>query len=243
MKNYYLHNGTEQLGPFSLDELKDKSLTGDTPVWTSDMPDWTKAKDIPALQHLLHKTPPVFNYNSIPPVINVSTSEKTGFRIGRFLGWTGLVIVLISTTAFIVYQNQNGSNNNTGSSLMEAFAPREKTPEELRIELAEKEKTNPTQYLVPTAKMRENFFGETIIEGSVMNNASIAVFKDIVLEISYISKTDAVIGTKQFTIYEVAEPGKWASFKFKTHAPSATKNFSVQVVTAARTEPTVRVEF
>lgn len=234
MKNYYLHNGKEQIGPFSIEELSNKSLTSDTPVWTSDMSDWTKAGDVPALQHLLHNTPPAFKNSMPPPVVNISTTEKTGFRVGRFLGWTGLVVVIVAATGFIVYKNQGSSSYNSGSnnSLLEAIAPREKTPAELRAELAEKEKTNPIEYLVPTVRWRKNFVDQTIIEGSIMNHASIAVFKDIAFEISYLSKTDAVISTQQFMVYEVAEPGKWASFKFKVYSPSETKNVSVRVVTA-----------
>jgi hypothetical protein len=233
MKNYYLHNGKEQIGPFSLEELQGKSLTSDTPVWTSDMSDWKKAGDVLSLQHLLNNAPSPFKNSTPPPVVNISTTEKTGFRIGRFLGWTGLIIVVLAGTGFIIYKNQGSSNyGSNSSSLLESIAPREKTPEELRADLAEKEKDNPVEYLAPTVRWRKNLIGETIIEGSIMNNASIAVFKDIVFEVSYLSKTDAVIGTKQFTVYEIAEPGKWASFKFKTYSPSETKNVSVRVVTA-----------
>lgn len=33
MKKYYLHDGTEQFGPFDLDELKTKNINCQTPNW------------------------------------------------------------------------------------------------------------------------------------------------------------------------------------------------------------------
>lgn len=233
MKNYYLHNGKEQIGPFSLEQLKDKSLTSDTPVWTSDMSDWKTAEEVAELQHLLSKIPPPFKNNTPPPIDNFGTTPKTGFRIGRFLGWTGLIIVVIASTGFILYKNQGGSSTDSSSnSLLEAIAPREKTPAELRAELAEKERTNPADYLVPTVKVRQNFAGQTIVEGSIMNNASVAVFQDIEFEVSYLSKTNTVISSERFIVYEIAEPGKWASFKFKTRCPRETEGYAATVVRA-----------
>lgn len=40
MKKYYLHNGTENIGPLDLDELKAKAITKNTQVWCDGMEDW-----------------------------------------------------------------------------------------------------------------------------------------------------------------------------------------------------------
>lgn len=232
MKKYYLHDGRDQHGPFTLNELKGKSIQRDTLIWTAELADWTNAGELIELQELFTSTPPpLHKTSSIISTQYVSGSEKTGFRIGRFFGWTGLVVVILAVIGFLVYKNQHSS---TDSFLSDALANtvREKTPEELRIELAQRERTNPSQYLVPTVKVRENLIGETIVEGSVMNNASIAVFKDIVLEVTYLSKTGTDLGSKSFVIYEVAAPGKWASFKFRTYSPDETKGYSARVIEA-----------
>lgn len=238
MKNYYLHNGKQQLGPFSLEQLKDKQLSNDTPVWSNDLPDWTKAGEVPELQELLiNNTPPPFS-TSVPPIQKISKSEKAGFRIGKFLGWTGIIIVVIAISAFFINRNSSSTSGlgSSGNSLLKEITQREKTPEELRAELAQKEKSSPTEYLVPTVTVRGNFIGQTIVEGSVMNNASIAVFKDIVLEVTYRSKTGTALSSERFTIYEIAAPGKWASFKFKTSSPSDTKAYTANVISAVPTE-------
>lgn len=46
MKEYYLHNGENNIGPFNLVELKDQKITKDTPIWSSDTQDWKKAGEI-----------------------------------------------------------------------------------------------------------------------------------------------------------------------------------------------------
>ena len=46
----------KQVGPLSLDELKQQGITRETPVWREGMPNWVQAKDIPELHECI--TPP-----------------------------------------------------------------------------------------------------------------------------------------------------------------------------------------
>lgn len=46
----------KQVGPLSLDELKQQGITRETPVWREGMPNWVQAKDIPELYECI--TPP-----------------------------------------------------------------------------------------------------------------------------------------------------------------------------------------
>ncbi|MBK9555669.1 MAG: DUF4339 domain-containing protein [Bacteroidetes bacterium] len=43
MKHYYFSDNNQQLGPFTLDELKVKRLKKSTLVWTDGLQDWTTA--------------------------------------------------------------------------------------------------------------------------------------------------------------------------------------------------------
>src|SRR5689334_19446477 len=105
MKKYYLHNGQNQHGPYSLEELKEQPLNKNTPVWTSDLPDWTKAGEIPALKELFLTTPPPFAKEP-----KVTSAHKAGYKIGKLLGISGIIIFVISATAFIVYKGQHTEN-------------------------------------------------------------------------------------------------------------------------------------
>ena len=46
---YFMNKANKQVGPLSLDELKQKGITRETPVWREGMPNWVQAKDIPEL--------------------------------------------------------------------------------------------------------------------------------------------------------------------------------------------------
>src|SRR5215213_5863537 len=75
MKVYYLYDGKQQNGPYSLEELKDKSLNQNTLVWTDQLNDWTKAGDIEALKPLF--TQPVAKSKGIPPPPPTQRLSKT----------------------------------------------------------------------------------------------------------------------------------------------------------------------
>lgn len=74
---YYLHDGDEQHGPFSLDDLKTKFITKETPVWREGLNDWTKAGMLDELSSLFASVPPSFKKPPLP--------AKSNFRIGKAL--------------------------------------------------------------------------------------------------------------------------------------------------------------
>ncbi len=53
MKKYFFNDGTAQLGPFTLEELKDKNIRADTPVWYDGLEQWTTAGQLEELSSLL----------------------------------------------------------------------------------------------------------------------------------------------------------------------------------------------
>ena len=91
MNVYFFHDGNEQQGPFSVEELKEKSIKRETRVWMKDLKDWTKAGDLPELSQLFENTPPPFpKQTSSPPSQKETLTEKGGLKLGKLLGWTGL---------------------------------------------------------------------------------------------------------------------------------------------------------
>ncbi len=62
MKKYYLHNGTENIGPFDTDELKTKAITKNTEVWCEGMEDWRKAGEVDELKNSLTVLPHPLNH-------------------------------------------------------------------------------------------------------------------------------------------------------------------------------------
>lgn len=101
--------------------------------------------------------------------------------------------------------------------------------------LEAKEKNNPTAFLKVSSKDKHNLFGQTVIKGNVANKAKVCVYYDVVLELSFISKTGALLEKDSETIYETIEPGKSANFKTKYFAPKGTDSVLI-IVMGAKTK-------
>lgn len=71
MKKYFIHINNQQQGPFSLEELKNIGITGETPVWYEGLADWMKAGNSEELQSL---------FKSEPPPIKIETKIETVVR-------------------------------------------------------------------------------------------------------------------------------------------------------------------
>ncbi|MCW2118893.1 GYF domain-containing protein [Flavobacterium sp. 7A] len=67
MNSYFLHNGTDSTGPFTIEELKIKNIKATTPVWCQGMPDWQTAAEVPELKNLFIVTPPPIKTTVITP--------------------------------------------------------------------------------------------------------------------------------------------------------------------------------
>ena len=57
MNLYYYSDKDQQLGPFTLDELKSKWLKKSTLVWTDGMSDWAPAETLDELKELIVPEP------------------------------------------------------------------------------------------------------------------------------------------------------------------------------------------
>jgi hypothetical protein len=69
MKEYFFLEGKDQNGPFTIEQLSDKSLTNETMIWTEGMENWQKLKDIPELVQALKP-------KSVPPPPPNEVEEK-----------------------------------------------------------------------------------------------------------------------------------------------------------------------
>lgn len=80
MKQYYIHNGTEQQGPFTYEELKSKNIKSDTPIWFDGLEDWTTAERVQDLASLftIKEVTPLKE-----PVVHVQQSPKTPIKPNR----------------------------------------------------------------------------------------------------------------------------------------------------------------
>ena len=94
------------------------------------------------------------------------------------------------------------------------------------------EKKNPAQFITVSLNDKRNLVGQTVIKGSLGNGASVATYKDIELQLSFYSKTGALLEQNIETIYETLPPGKSVTFKSKYFAAKGTDSVAVKVITA-----------
>lgn len=91
----------------------------------------------------------------------------------------------------------------------------EKTEQELRKELYEKEAYNPKTMLKVDYTFRTGLLGDIIVKGEIYNKASIAGFKNIKLKLNFLSKTDALIHTETITLLEFFPPNSNVNFEHR----------------------------
>lgn len=104
--------------------------------------------------------------------------------------------------------------------------------EATKMTLEEQEKSSPTSFLTVEGKTWENLIGQTVIEGDIKSSATIARFKDVVLIVTFFTKTDTHLGSETYVIYEFVNPGQLTHFKIKMDAPSATEKIAIDIESA-----------
>lgn len=108
--------------------------------------------------------------------------------------------------------------------------------EELREQLILQEQQNPIQYLECDGTWRKNLLVEAVLEGTISNKATLATFKDVVVKVTWLSKTDSKIDDREFTLYEFVGPGERKGYKIKTYAPTAADGHALDIISAVPTE-------
>lgn len=234
MNKYYLHNGSENIGPFDLEELKAKKITKETPVWCEGMDDWTTAGAVEELKSILVSTPPPIkkvvddpksnseSTKSTEPkkvIENITTPKKANWF------WRLLKAIVITLALFAIIMAIADHYSQKSKS-----AP---TYEESVMTIAETEAAYPTNYLEAGGTYRENFLGDKLkIDGYIQNNATVTTYKDVVIEVTYYSKTDTNMGTENFTIYEFFPPTSKKPFNLKIKNYSNISKIGWKVINA-----------
>ena len=104
--------------------------------------------------------------------------------------------------------------------------------EKVKETLAEKEKNNPARFLVVNNRDRKNLIGQTVVIGTLTNQATVCWYKDVELKLSFFSKTGVKLDEGLETVYENIGPGKTVKFKTRYFAPKGTDSVAVLVTTA-----------
>ena len=218
MKKYYLHNGTENIGPLDLDELKAKAITKNTQVWCDGMEDWKNAGEVDELKSILSVVPPPIAKKPLIKPEPIASNKKTHWfwRMTRVLAI--LIIVCIAIFAFVDYMNEKYSGSSYEESIMT---------------IGEMEVADPSLYLNTTGTYKPTFLGDQLkINGVIENKATVTNYKDVVIEVIFYSKTNSEIAREQYTIYDFFAPNTKKEFKLKVKNYSNVETIGWQVFNA-----------
>ena len=102
--------------------------------------------------------------------------------------------------------------------------------EESKQDLASNERKHAKDFVSLTITDRRNLLGQTVIKGTLTNNAKIVTYKDVEVKFSFFSKTRALIGQDIETVYDSIPPGRNVSFKSKSFAPKDTDSVGSEIL-------------
>lgn len=237
MKKYFLHNGTEQQGPFDIEDLKARKITKDTAIWNEGITDWTSAGKIAELNDLFtNATPLPFNASSstAPPPkepTNHSADVKSKAELkkkntrGVVLQSIGVVGALI-IIGVVIYGTMNKNGGGTTATDTKSYKEKVMTVEEI-------ERAQPSNFLSAGGTYNENFWGDKLkVHGKIKNSATVASFKDAVVKVTYYSKTMTALGSKEYTIYENFPPHSEVDFELKIENYKEVNSIGWDVISA-----------
>lgn len=217
MKKYFIHIGNEQEGPFDKEELQAKKIKKETPVWFEELGEWTTAGKVAELEELFKiTTPPPFA--SVPPPIQQEpkkefitqtpiTKKSSGSKIILTLG----ALTLIGLAAAFVLKNISPGYGGS---------PDPATYEEKVMTIEQMEQANPTKFLDASGMYRQNFWGTAMkVDGQIKNNATVANYKDVTVEVIFYSETETELDRRQYTIYDYFPAHSTKEFKLKIDRP------------------------
>ena len=129
--------------------------------------------------------------------------------------------------------NSNNQNNSRGNSDVQSATNAEKNEQQLKEELLLSESSRPLDFLTVKYVWRMNLAGQTVVEGDVLNSASMARFKNVKIKVKFFSKTDVLLKEEIFTVMEFLKPKGSASFKVKFAGyPSAAEISRYEILSA-----------
>jgi len=98
--------------------------------------------------------------------------------------------------------------------------------------LRDREIKSPQNFLTVSGSNKHNVIGQMVIKGEVANKATVAVYKDVDVQLDFYSKTGALLETDKETVYETIRPGQSKSFKTKYFAPKGSDSVALKVLDA-----------
>ena len=193
MKKFYIFINEEQIGPFSIDELKHHIISKDTKVWYEGLGDWKNAFEIEELKSILISIPPpVSSFTSKPPTpkfvkvteTQINDNENIDSKIlglKKYIIYriVGGIIIILGLVYFINMQTENSiklmEQNKQSEIYYHQLDKQQKEIEKQRIRISEQEQIEAKRKIQEQKNKLEAQYAELNQELNVQfNNLSTA---------------------------------------------------------------------
>jgi hypothetical protein len=213
MRKYFVHNGQQQAGPYTIEELRDKDLQPNIFIWFEGMDTWMQAGKIDELKHFFVSAPPAFTlttpaYPAPPQKKNISRPDAIPKEKKKKSPWFFIVplIIVVAAIAFglINYIKQKSEADSTFS--------------------------DPQRDLNVVGNYSIGPFGQkTTLQGKIVNNSASRSYGQETIRISFFDKDGNYIADTYETVYNYISPGGSATFNFKVSNAQGTKSVGIGI--------------
>ena len=108
----------------------------------------------------------------------------------------------------------------------------DKTYEQHKESLAEKERKNPMQFLTVSSDHKKNLIGQTVVRGTIHNKAAVTSYKDIRIKtVSY--KENKMMEEHEDVIDDVLQFNSDKEFKIRYRLPKGTDSMALSIMSAS----------
>lgn len=111
-----------------------------------------------------------------------------------------------------------------------------KTYEQHKESLAEKEQKNPLHFLSVSGDHKKNLIGQTVVSGTIHNRASVVSYKDVRIKM-LCYKSNAMVEEHEDRVDDIIKPGAEREFKIKYRLPKGTDSIALSLMSASVAEP------
>ena len=101
-----------------------------------------------------------------------------------------------------------------------------------KMTISEIESKNPKKFLKVEGRDKHNLIGQTVVKGKISNTATVVVYKDVTIKISFFSKTGTLLEEDEETIFENVNPNSSIEFKSKFYAPKGSEDVKLKIISA-----------
>ena len=119
MKEYFIHNGQKEVGPFNLENLKLQPLKKETSIWFEGLENWTTVGEVDELKSFIKIIPPPLNKTNAssqkplqipilqPNSIEQNIIEPRNKKLSISFLFILAIILIGGIIGWLIYQNKN----------------------------------------------------------------------------------------------------------------------------------------